>query len=88
MRTNPDTLARTLRGLDHAANTCPMQEARTVLRVHHTFGTMLLALAEDPALLAQATEDWHQVCRALLREAAELGLVDMAPYYAAERSRG
>lgn len=87
MATHPDTLARTCRALDHAANTATSMEARALFRAHHTFGVMLLVAMEDPTRLQACADEWGQLGRALVREATQLGIVDMSAHYAAERQQ-
>lgn len=88
MNTTADTLARVCRALDHAANCSTDEAVRLVMRAHHTMGCLLLIALEDPDQLPIVADHWEQLCRSSLREAAELGLVDMGPHYQAEQRRG
>lgn len=85
MTTTEDSLARTARALDHAANRARDLEARVLFRVHHSMVVTLLTILTDPAFAPDAADDWDRICRTLIREAAEAGLVDMAPHYESER---
>lgn len=80
-----DDLARTMRALDHAANTAATAEVRLVMRTHHIMGALLLGVLEDPSRLPVAVNDWDQLCRSIVRSAVESDLVNMGAHYAAER---
>lgn len=83
-----DALARTMRALDHAANTAQYDEVRLVMRAHHTMGALLLDAVERPANLERNAEAWDELCRTILRSAVQAGYIDMSAHDAAERHHG